>query len=49
VLERGAFRTVLADSIWAAYRRSLELGGHDSNIGPGTTLYRHICYKTFQD
>ncbi|EFO80792.1 pyrroline-5-carboxylate reductase [Oscillochloris trichoides DG-6] len=25
-LERGAIRTVLADAIWAAYRRSMELG-----------------------
>jgi len=25
VLERGTFRTTLADSIWAAYRRALEL------------------------
>lgn len=23
------------DAIWAAYRRSLELGGEDSNVGPG--------------
>ena len=34
-LERGAFRTVVADGIWAAYRRSLELGELDSNVGPG--------------
>jgi hypothetical protein len=26
---------VLADGLWAAYRRSLELGGKDSNVGPG--------------
>jgi pyrroline-5-carboxylate reductase len=25
-LERGGMRTVLADAIWAAYRRSVELG-----------------------
>mmetsp|Transcript_19934 Transcript_19934/g.28557 ORF Transcript_19934/g.28557 Transcript_19934/m.28557 type:complete len:321 (-) Transcript_19934:711-1673(-) len=34
-LERGGFRTVVADAIWAAYRKALELGGNDSNVGPG--------------
>lgn len=34
-LERGGFRTVVADAIWAAYRRTLELGGQNSNVGPG--------------
>lgn len=34
-LERGGFRTVVADAIWAAYRKALELGGQDSNVGPG--------------
>lgn len=38
-LERGGFRTVVADAIWAAYRRSLELGNVDSNVGPGR--FRH--------
>ena len=33
--ERGGFRTVISDTVWAAYRRSLELGGKSSNIGPG--------------
>ena len=33
--EKGGLRTVVADTVWAAYRRSLELGGADSNIGPG--------------
>eukprot|EP00928_Gymnodinium_smaydae_P032328 TRINITY_DN23442_c0_g1_i1.p1 TRINITY_DN23442_c0_g1~~TRINITY_DN23442_c0_g1_i1.p1 ORF type:complete len:303 (+),score=69.18 TRINITY_DN23442_c0_g1_i1:52-960(+) len=33
--DRMGFRTAIADSIWAAYRRSLELGGKDSNVGPG--------------
>ena len=37
VLEQGKFRTVLADSLWSAYRRSLELGNADSNVGPGRT------------
>lgn len=34
-LEKGGFRTVVADAVWSAYRRSLELGGNNSNIGPG--------------
>jgi pyrroline-5-carboxylate reductase len=34
-LDRGGYRTVIADAIWAAYRRTLELGGHDPNVGPG--------------
>jgi len=33
--EEGGFRTTTANAIWAAYRRSLELGGKDSNVGPG--------------
>jgi pyrroline-5-carboxylate reductase len=35
--ERGGFRTVISDTVWAAYRRSLELGNKSSNVGPGTT------------
>ena len=34
-LEKGNFRTVVQDAIWACYRRSLEMGGLDSNVGPG--------------
>lgn len=34
-LDRGNFRTCVHDAIWMAYRRSLELGGKDSNVGPG--------------
>lgn len=34
-LENGKFRTVIKDAIWACYRRSLEMGGGDSNVGPG--------------
>lgn len=34
-LENGRFRTVIKDAIWACYRRSLEMGGKDSNVGPG--------------
>ena len=26
---------IKADAIWAAYRKALELGGNDSNVGPG--------------
>lgn len=33
-LEKGGFRTTVSDGLWAAYRRSLELGGSDSNVGP---------------
>ena len=34
-LEKGGFRTVVAEGMWGAYRKSLELGGGDSNVGPG--------------
>jgi hypothetical protein len=34
-LEKGGFRTVVADAVWAAYRKALELGGQSSNVGPG--------------
>jgi pyrroline-5-carboxylate reductase len=34
-LESGGFRTVVADALWSAYRRSLELGNQDSKVGPG--------------
>lgn len=34
-LENGRFRTVIKDAMWACYRRSLEMGNHDSNVGPG--------------
>lgn len=34
-LENGKFRTVIKDAIWACYRRSLEMGGKTSNVGPG--------------
>jgi len=32
---QGGFGTTVADTLWAAYRRSLELGGRDSRVGPG--------------
>jgi len=34
-LENGKLRTVIKDAMWACYRRSLEMGDHDSNVGPG--------------
>lgn len=41
-LERGNFRTVIADGIWAAYRRSLELGNKNPNVGPGRNKFTKI-------
>eukprot|EP00050_Salpingoeca_kvevrii_P008682 m.304487 g.304487 ORF g.304487 m.304487 type:complete len:386 (-) comp16945_c0_seq1:156-1313(-) len=32
--ERGGLRTVLSDALWAAYRRSLEMGNKNSCVGP---------------
>jgi len=26
------------DAVWACYRRSLEMGEQDSNVGPGRTV-----------
>lgn len=34
-LEKGKFRVVIKDAIWACYRRSLEMGGQESAVGPG--------------
>ena len=39
-LEKGGFRTTVSDGLWAAYRRSLELGDNDSNVGPDRTMDR---------
>lgn len=36
-LENGKFRTVIKDAIWACYRRSLEMGNKNSQVGPGRT------------
>jgi len=36
-LENGKIRTTVKDAMWACYRRSLEMGDHDSNVGPGRT------------
>ena len=38
-LEHGKSRTVINDAIWACYRRSLEMGGSDSNVGPGRVSF----------
>eukprot|EP00980_Cylindrotheca_fusiformis_P009687 scaffold2141_cov120-Cylindrotheca_fusiformis.AAC.22 len=37
-LENGKFRVVINDAVWACYRRSLEMGGHDSAVGPGRSV-----------
>ena len=41
-LERGNFRTNVSDAIWTAYRRSLELGGKHSDVGPGRSSVRQL-------
>eukprot|EP00536_Pseudo-nitzschia_multiseries_P001592 jgi/Psemu1/181511/e_gw1.20.106.1 len=33
-LEKGGLRPLVNDAIWACYRRSLEMGGHNSSVGP---------------
>jgi pyrroline-5-carboxylate reductase len=38
-LENGRFRTVIKDAMWACYRRSLEMGNQDSNVGPGRSTH----------
>ena len=45
-LERGGFRATVYDAIWSAYRRSLELGGENSNVGPGRS--QTAVLRTFQ-
>lgn len=37
-LENGKFRVVIKDAIWACYRRSLEMGGKHSDVGPGRMI-----------
>ena len=34
-LEKGGLRPLVNDAIWACYRRALEMGGHNSAVGPG--------------
>jgi len=41
-LENGKFRVVIKDAIWACYRRSLEMGGKDSEVGPGRSLVGEV-------
>eukprot|EP01063_Lacrimia_lanifica_P028485 TRINITY_DN4163_c0_g1_i4.p1 TRINITY_DN4163_c0_g1~~TRINITY_DN4163_c0_g1_i4.p1 ORF type:complete len:407 (+),score=138.74 TRINITY_DN4163_c0_g1_i4:47-1222(+) len=38
-LENGKFRVVIKDAIWACYRRTLELRGANSNVGPGRMAF----------
>jgi pyrroline-5-carboxylate reductase len=38
-LERGGFRNVCGDAVWSAYRRALELGGNNPNVGPGRNSF----------
>lgn len=33
-MEKGGMRHIISDGMWAAYRRSLELGDADSRVGP---------------
>lgn len=40
-LENGKFRTVIKDAIWACYRRSLEMGGQCSEVGPNRAAPRN--------
>ena len=47
-LEDGKFRTVIKDAIWACYRRSLEMGGADSNVGPGRISFLLLLLCLFQ-
>lgn len=33
------------DAIWACYKRSLEMGGEDSNVGPGRVPVTPIVFR----
>ena len=48
-LERGGFRATVYDAVWAAYRRSLELGGENSNVGPGRSSTAILRTMEFQE
>ena len=54
-LENGGFRTAVKDAMWACYRRSLEMGGHESNVGPGRShaqesrILEHLLDPTSRD
>ena len=44
-LERGGFRTVLSEGVWSAYRKALELGGKNSNVGPDRNMFNPVAGK----
>jgi hypothetical protein len=48
-LENGRFRTVIKDAMWACYRRSLEMGNHDSNVGPGRSSHPDAIIRLTTD
>jgi hypothetical protein len=48
-LENGRIRTVIKDAMWACYRRSLEMGNHDSNVGPGRTAGPRLFLSPITD
>lgn len=48
-LENGKFRTVIKDAIWACYRRSLEMGGSDSNVGPGRVIFQSSTLNAIEE
>jgi hypothetical protein len=37
-LEKGGLRPLVNDAIWACYRRSLEMGGKNSAVGPNRAI-----------
>eukprot|EP00048_Salpingoeca_helianthica_P025112 m.37815 g.37815 ORF g.37815 m.37815 type:complete len:361 (+) comp9874_c1_seq1:150-1232(+) len=47
-IERGGLRTVIGDAVWAAYRRSLEMGGRNSCVGPGRFIQHGVSLTPHQ-
>lgn len=42
-LESGRLRTVLSEAVWAAYRRTVELGDHlEADVAPGSSTDRGV-------
>lgn len=41
-LEQGGLRNVMSDGVWAAYRRTRELGGKNPNVGHGRNAYQPV-------
>lgn len=39
-LEKGGLRPLVNDAVWACYRRSLEMSGLSSAVGPRQTKHR---------